>query len=131
MRRVFVIAAGAFCLAACATPYGPKGPMGGYTDFRVSDGKFAVTVDGNGFTDRATLMQHFHRRAKEICAGEYEFTTDISTDTDITLTRSAGLNTVNRHAVTGYVTCKTPPPTYLSSEEQGDSGAGADEDEDE
>jgi hypothetical protein len=95
-------------LAGCATPYGPKSLMGGYTDFTVSADTFGVTVDGNAYTDRATLMQHFHRRARELCDGEYEFKTDIATDSQLVLTKSY-MGNVDRHSITGYVTCKVPP----------------------
>ena len=96
--------------AGCATPYEPSGLMGGFSDFQVDADTFAITVDGNGFTDRATLMEHFHRRARDLCVGEYDFQSDIATDTNIIVTKDFA-GSYNKHSVTGYVTCKDPIPT--------------------
>lgn len=94
----------------CPTPYESSGLMGGFSDFQVDADTFAVTVDGNAFTDRATLMEHFHRRARELCAGEYDFQSNIATDTNIIVTKDFA-GSYNKHSVTGYVTCKDPIPT--------------------
>lgn len=130
MSRLAIAAITAIALAGCVTPYGPKGPMGGYTDFRVRGRTFFVSVDGNGYTDRATLTEYFHRRAREICGGPYEFKAQSDTDSEIaTFGRSIG--TVNRHSVSGYIECAAEPRRYISSDQQAYAEDDADEYEEE
>lgn len=51
---VLVVAA----LTACATPYGKYGIAGGYTDSRIDENTFSVSVDTNGFTSQQTTSMH-------------------------------------------------------------------------
>lgn len=55
----------AFVLSACATPYGKYGLLGGFTDARIDDNTFSISVDTNGFTNQqATSMQALYRAAE-------------------------------------------------------------------
>lgn len=58
-------------LAGCATPYGPRGLMGGYDERRLSEDEWWLEVSGNGFTSGTTLRYYFERRARELCGGPY------------------------------------------------------------
>lgn len=89
----------------CATPYQPKGFTGGYADFIVRDGMYCITVNGNGYTGRDTLMEYWHRRARELCGGDYDFQSDTSTDTTVS-TVNGNLDTTHRHVISGYATCR-------------------------
>jgi hypothetical protein len=102
MRAVILLGV---LLTGCATPYQPKGFKGGYSDFVVRDGVYGITVNGNGYTGRDTLMQYWHRRARELCGGDYDFQSDTSTDTTVTA-QNGQLNTTNRHTVSGYASCR-------------------------
>jgi hypothetical protein len=103
MRTVIAITA-AVALCSCATPYQSKGVRGGYSDFKMGQGRYSIIVDGNGFTSQATLMEYFHRRAMELCGGSYDANTSTSTST--TLTQINGqYGTQNRHSVSGTVVC--------------------------
>jgi hypothetical protein len=57
-------------LAGCMmnpTPYQPIAYAGGYKDTHIRDNVYYITFKGNGFTDSGTVVQYFHRRAKELC----------------------------------------------------------------
>jgi len=53
-------------LAACATPYGKYGALGGYTDSRIDENTFTISVDTNGFTSQQTTSMHAMYRAAEL-----------------------------------------------------------------
>lgn len=53
-------------LAACATPYGKYGITGGYTDSRIDENTFSISVDTNGFTSQQTTSTHGLYRAAEL-----------------------------------------------------------------
>jgi hypothetical protein len=53
-------------LAACATPYGKYGVAGGYTDNRIDENTFSISVDTNGFTSQQTTSMHALYRAAEL-----------------------------------------------------------------
>lgn len=114
-HKIWFIAIGAcaLVLTACVTPYGPKGSMGGYTDFPVGNGEVAITVEGNGYTDRTTLMQYFHRRAKEICGHDYTFRTEVDSTTSLA-GHGNHISTVSRHSVAGYVKCASQAPEAVT-----------------
>ena len=59
---VFMVAV----LSACATPYGKYGIAGGYTDTRIDENTFSISVDTNGFTDQQTTSMHALYRAAEL-----------------------------------------------------------------
>ncbi len=66
-------------LSACAAPYGAKGSkwqVGGYQDKPLGPDRYAIEVEGNGYTSHETLEDYFHRRAKELCGSKpYTHTT--------------------------------------------------------
>jgi hypothetical protein len=55
----------AFTLAACATSYGKYGLLGGFTDARIDENTFTISVDTNGFTSQQTTSMHALYRAAE------------------------------------------------------------------
>ena len=68
MRTVkkFVTVLLAILLTACATPYGKYGIAGGYTDSRIDENTFSISVDTNGFTSQQTTSMHGLYRAAEL-----------------------------------------------------------------
>lgn len=62
--KVFAICI-AVALTTCATPYGKYGIAGGFTDSRIDDNTFSISVDTNGFTSQQTTsMQALYRAAE-------------------------------------------------------------------
>lgn len=53
-------------LSACATPYQPMGPMGGFTDRLVSPGRYSVEFRGNGNTSADTVANLYLYRCAEL-----------------------------------------------------------------
>ena len=51
-------------VSACATPYGKYGIAGGYTDSRIDENTFSISVDTNGFTSQQTTSMHALYREK-------------------------------------------------------------------
>jgi hypothetical protein len=95
----------AFCclaitLTGCATLFPSRS-----TDFAVGSGEYAIAIEGDGSTDRATLMRDFHRRALEICRGKYSFRSEMNSD-------EFG------PSMTGYVHCEREPRRTDPSREQ-------------
>ena len=55
----------ALTLSACATPYGKYGLLGGFSDARIDENTFSISVDTNGFTSQQTTsMQALYRAAE-------------------------------------------------------------------
>jgi hypothetical protein len=65
MKEVLVIAI-AVMLCGCATPYGKYGLAGGYTDVRIDENTFSISVDNNGYTSQQTTSMHALYRAAEL-----------------------------------------------------------------
>jgi hypothetical protein len=65
MKKYILLAASAL-LTACATPYGKYGILGGYTDSRIDENTFSISVDTNGFTNQQTTSMHALYRAAEL-----------------------------------------------------------------
>lgn len=65
MKKVVAVCL-AFTLFACATPYGPYGILGGFTDSRIDENTFSISVDTNGFTTQQTTSMHALYRAAEL-----------------------------------------------------------------
>lgn len=65
MKKLFSVLVAA-ALTACATPYGKYGIAGGYTDSRIDENTFSVSVDTNGFTSQQTTSMHGLYRAAEL-----------------------------------------------------------------
>lgn len=64
MRFVAVLLA--LILAGCATPYGKRGVLGGYTDARISEDTFSINVQANAATSQHTATLHALYRAAEL-----------------------------------------------------------------
>ncbi|HEY1229736.1 MAG TPA: hypothetical protein VGF26_20695 [Ramlibacter sp.] len=65
LRPALGIAA-ALALAACSTPYQPKGANGGFTDHRLGAGQYSVEFTGNGNTSAALVANMFMYRCAEL-----------------------------------------------------------------
>ena len=91
-------------ISGCATPYQPYGFGGGYKETKTSENEYELHFSGNGPTSFELVKTYWHRRAKELCHGEYdyEFTnTDYVKGSALIL---AGAMEFPR--VDGIVTCK-------------------------
>lgn len=112
-------------LVACATPYQQRGARGGYTDHNVADGVYYVAFEGNGYTSPAAVASMWHRRARELCAGDYDVV-DRDPNSDVQLVSLNGQpTTVTRHRVEGHVRCVSMPSVSVpakatKSQEYGD-----------
>ena len=53
-------------LNACATPYQPKGLLGGYSDARLDENTVRVTFEGNGDTAKNTVQNAALYRSAEV-----------------------------------------------------------------
>lgn len=53
-------------LVACATPYGPKGLMGGFEDKQLSDNAYEVRFNGNGKTSGDMVWNYWIYRCAEL-----------------------------------------------------------------
>lgn len=105
MKNLIAFILVAFCLVCCRTPYQRRGIRGGYSDVHIGDNTYQVTVEGNGYTPMSTLISQFHKRARELCGGEYNVVSQ-NTDTRQNLqTINNQIHTVNRHTVTGMISC--------------------------
>lgn len=61
-------------LSSCATPYQAQGGFlsdgrGGYTDKKISEGKYWIRFLGNGYTEMIVVQQYWEKRASELCGG--------------------------------------------------------------
>jgi hypothetical protein len=55
----------ALTISACSTSYGKYGLLGGFTDSRIDENTFSISVDTNGFTSQQTTsMQALYRAAE-------------------------------------------------------------------
>jgi hypothetical protein len=73
VRVLVAVVVGLCALSACIpqpTPYQPRGRNGGYTDLPLDDSTFVISVTGSSATERAAVLQYFHRRAKELCTSK-------------------------------------------------------------
>lgn len=58
--------AAVLALAACTTPYQPKGSMGGFTDRKLGPGHYSVEFSGNGNTSAALVANMYLYRCAEL-----------------------------------------------------------------
>ncbi len=65
MRSAF-IAAVCLALAACTTPYGPKGLAGGYSETKLAENVYTVSFNGNGNTSGDTVWNYWIYRCAEL-----------------------------------------------------------------
>jgi hypothetical protein len=59
-------AAAVAVLAGCASPYGPRGATGGYTDTKLADNVWRVAFYGNGNTGEDTVWKYWLHRCAEV-----------------------------------------------------------------
>jgi hypothetical protein len=99
MRRWIFIA---IALIGCATPYQPKGLLGGYEDFELkgAPGTHFVSFEGTTATDDEAVYRFWRQRVTEVCEGK---------DAQILTTASRrGVVPVRRPRMQGYVRCGPP-----------------------
>lgn len=65
-KRLLVFLFLAPLLQSCVTPYGPSGPMGGYTDRILGGGYYSVNFAGNGYTSPQRASELALLRACEL-----------------------------------------------------------------
>lgn len=65
LRSVLGIA-GALALAACTTPYQPRGSLGGFTDRKLGAGHYSVEFAGNANTSAALVADMYIYRCAEL-----------------------------------------------------------------
>lgn len=66
MKKNLAVMGISLALAACATPYGKYGALGGYTDARIDENTFSISVDTNAFTSQQVTSMHALYRAAEL-----------------------------------------------------------------
>jgi hypothetical protein len=98
-------------VAACATPYQRKGFRGGYSDQQIGPGRYLISVDGNGFTSRSTIVEYQYRRASELCPMGFDvLDADRSTSSSLaTFDGGKTYNTVNKPSGSLAVRCRATP----------------------
>ena len=67
VNRTYILLAVIF-MSSCATPYQPKSFMGGYTDQKLNEDKFLISIVGNGYSTFGDVEAIFYKRAEEIVA---------------------------------------------------------------
>jgi len=113
MKKLALICS-VFVLSACSTPYGKYGLLGGYTDKRIDENTFSISVDANGYTSKQTASMHaFYRAAELTVENGFDFFVIVDTADD---SRSMAMTapgtsytTVNSYGSTAYArTTRTP-----------------------
>jgi hypothetical protein len=66
MFRVLALAMAAAVLAACATPYGEQGLLGGFSAIELRPDVWRVKFQGNGYTTRETAQTYWLNRCAEL-----------------------------------------------------------------
>lgn len=111
----------ALTLSACATPYGKYGLLGGFTDSRIDENTFSISVDTNGFTSQQTTsMQALYRAAELTVENGFDYFfiasgANNSTSMAMAMPGSSTSNTtVNAYGSTAYArTTTTSTPTTV------------------
>lgn len=119
--KTIVVVCLVLSLAACATPYGKYGLLGGYTDSRIDENTFSISVDTNGFTSQQTTsMQALYRAAELTIENGFDFfviVNDANNSTSMAMTMpgsSTSNTTVNSYGSTAYArTTTTYAPTAI------------------
>lgn len=65
-RARIAVAAFAAVLAACASPYGPRGITGGFVEQKLSDNTYRVGYYGNGHTQEDQVVNYWLYRCAEL-----------------------------------------------------------------
>ena len=108
--KLLLMIATAAVLAGCsATKYQPLMWRGGYKDVHIRDNVYYVSFSGNAFIDTGTVVQYFHRRAKELCTEKGFANYQVLTEKDSSgwyATASYGTaSTMEKPAYGGQVEC--------------------------
>lgn len=104
-------------LAACATPYQPRGLTGGYSERKLENDVFLVSFSGNGFTSRDTVYRSWLYRCAEITVQQgYDWfavlgsapkvstvTPALDDSPDIQLTKGGGGGGGGHHSAPTYI----------------------------
>ena len=113
MRKIIAVVMVAM-LSACATPYGKYGIAGGYTDSRIDENTFSISVDTNGFTNQQTTSMHALYRAAELTSENgFDFFVIVSREKNSTSMAmampgsSTSNTTVNTYGSTAYASTTT------------------------
>ena len=120
MKKIFSVVLAAL-LSACATPYGKYGISGGYSDSRIDENTFSVSVDTNGFTNQQTTSMHALYRAAELTVENgFDFfliASKANNPTSMAMAMpgsSTSNTTVNTYGATAYArTTTTYAPTMV------------------
>lgn len=112
-------------LAACATPYGKYGLLGGYTDSRIDENTFSISVDNNGMTTKqATSMQALYRAAELTVENGFDYfivgnaANNSRSISMVTPGSSTSNTTINSYGSTAYAntTTRYSPSTIVPIE---------------
>ncbi|CAI3801875.1 CC0125/CC1285 family lipoprotein [Rheinheimera sp. MM224] len=113
MLLTFLAISGCARMVAWETPYDKESAwdkVGGYSDKQIGEGKFELTYKGNSVTSIEKIDQYWHRRAKELCNGEYTFEKNNNmTNKDSAVMAGSTYTPISLSipVVAGIVTCKT------------------------
>ena len=120
--RSFVTLLAFTALAACSTPYGKYGLLGGFSDARIDANTFSISVDNNGFTNQQTTSLHALYRAAELSAANgFDYfvivsgannSTSMAMVTPGTSTSQTNVN-LNRSTATANTTTRYSPTTVV------------------
>jgi hypothetical protein len=108
--RPIVMITAAAALAGCVTtPYQPMGFTGGYKDVHIRDNVYYVSFAGNAWIDTGTVVQYFHRRAKELCTekgfGNYQVLTEKDSSSWMATATYGSAQTMEKPVYGGQVEC--------------------------
>ncbi|MEK6774101.1 MAG: hypothetical protein AABY64_09175 [Bdellovibrionota bacterium] len=119
MKYVLVLIA-SLNFASCATPYqSSEGSLlGGFYETPLSETKYVVGFEGNGFTSRQKALSYAIKRAREVCSENGFQKANIldRNDTSTTVQTNAG-NTNCAATSYGYTTnvnCQNSPATNVT-----------------
>lgn len=97
-------------VSACATPYQPSGPAGGYSERELGGGKYYLKYLGNEFTKSEVVREYWERRASELCQGKpYRTEPGSGYDRPFSITFAGGSASFSQHnypTVQGMVECQ-------------------------
>jgi hypothetical protein len=97
-------------LAGCAgpTPYQMRTGGEGYYDYEVQPGVHFVSFHANGRTSRSAVMDHWYRRAAEICGGvdRFEILGMNASGDEVIVGTPSLIDTYTLPAVEGRIRCR-------------------------
>lgn len=121
LMKWFVAVFFLLALSGCATPYGKYGLLGGFTDSRIDENTFSISVDTNGFTSQQTTsMQALYRAAELTVENGFDYfvvLNEASNPTSMAMAmpgNSMSNTTINAYGSTAYArTTTTSAPTTI------------------